>query len=67
MRVLIQDVRSKKFFAEREWVSEAREATNFVSHRLAYNRARQTSVPEFNIILFSIVGEYLFRVDHGKN
>ena len=67
MRVLIQDARSKEYFCEREWVKDARKAANFVSHRLAYDVARHTSVAEFNIVLFSPVAGYLFNVDHGRN
>jgi hypothetical protein len=67
MRVLIQDVKSKKYFSEHTWVNDAREAANFVSHRLAYTFARQAGIGEFDIMLYSPVGGYLFRVDHGKN
>jgi hypothetical protein len=67
MRVLIQDGRSKKYFNERDWVEDVREGANFVSHRLAYTIARQTSVAEFNIVLYSPVGKYSFNIDHGKN
>ena len=67
MRVLIQDVQSKKYFNEREWVKDAREGANFVSHRLAYSVARHSGVAEFNIVLYSPIGGYLFSVDHGRN
>jgi hypothetical protein len=68
MKVLIQDRQSKKFFAAvGGWVQDAREASDFESYRHAYDAAREAAVTEFNIMLFSSVGGYLFGVDQGKN
>lgn len=67
MKVLIQDGRNKKYFSSiRGWVNEAGEGDDFESHGRAYAMAQQTSVEEFNIVLFSPVGRYAFSVDHGK-
>jgi hypothetical protein len=68
MKVLIQDRQSKKFFAAvGEWVHDAREACDFESYRHAYDAAREAAVSEFNIMLFSTLGGYLFSIDQGKN
>jgi len=68
MKVLIQDDRSKKYFtAAGEWVDEAREAVDFESHRNAWAAAREARIGEFNIMLYSAIGRYLFRVDHGTS
>ncbi len=68
MKVLIQDGQSKKYFTTTgEWVKEPRQGDDFESHRKAFAIARQSKIAEFNIMLYSAIGRYLFRVDHGTN
>jgi hypothetical protein len=67
MKVLIQDKQNKKFFAANDgWVSDAQGGFDFESHRRAYAVAQQTTVGEFNIVLYSAVGRYAFKIDHGR-
>jgi hypothetical protein len=68
MRVLIQDGRSKKYLAGAgEWVDDACAGRNFGSHLLAYEIARQTELPQFNIVLYSPRINHPFAVDNGGN
>jgi hypothetical protein len=68
MRVLIQDGRNKKYFAAGgQWVKEVERGEDFESHSKAVASARKSKVAEFNIMLYSGIGRYLFCVDHGKN
>jgi hypothetical protein len=67
MKVLIQDGQNKKFFnADRGWVNDAQQGDDFESHRRAYDMAQQTSVGEFNIVLYSPIARYAFSIDQGK-
>ncbi len=67
MKVLIQDKQNKKFFAANEgWVNDAQAGFDFESHRQAYAVALQTGASEFNIVLYSAVGRYALKIDHGR-
>jgi hypothetical protein len=67
MKVLIQDSQSKRYLtASGEWVKDAHQGEDFESHRRAFVVAQQARIAEFNIMLYSAIGRYLFRVDHGQ-
>jgi len=68
VKVLIQDSQSKRYLtASGEWVKDAHQGDDFESHRRAFAIAQQAKIAEFNIMLYSAIGHYLFRVDHGTS